>query len=327
MKAVVHTRYGPPDVLQLADVERPVPRADQVRIRIHATTVNRTDCAFRAGKPAPVRLFAGLRSPNNPIPGTEFAGVIDAVGRAVQSFAVGDRVFGRTSDERPGAHAEYLCVDEAAAVVHQPEGLSHVEAAALCDGVMLANAYLRLIDFDRMPRIVINGASGSIGSAGVQLAKARGAEVTAVCKTDAITRVKALGADHIIDYTQEDFTATDTIFDVVFDAVGKSSLRRCKRLLREGGIYVSTELGFLAQNPLLALRTWLFGGRIKVYFPLPKYGKAEAMYAKQLVERGQYQPLLDRTYRLDEIVDAHEYVETEGKVGNVVITVVDDVPS
>jgi len=321
MKAIVHTRYGPPEVLQLLEVARPTHKDREILIRVHATTVNRSDCGFRAASPFVSRFFSGLTRPRRHISGTEFAGEVESVGREVTAFKVGDKVFGRAQDEAPGAHAEYLCMPEDGAVGHMPGNVTFAQAAAICDGAMLAGMFLRLVDFDRHPRVLINGASGSIGSAAVQLAKVKGAHVTAVCKTEAIDIVRSLGADHIIDYTKEDFTTLDQTFDVVYDAVGKTSLTRCRRLLRDGGVYCSADLGPMLQNPLEALRTRLFGGRIRVYFPIPKYQKWEVDYLGDLVETGRYLPVIDRTYPLDRIVEASRYVETCEKIGNVVILV------
>lgn len=321
MKAIIHTQYGSPDVLRIAEVDKPVPGDNQVLVQVAAATVNRSDCSFRQGKPFIIRFFSGLTRPKFPILGTEFAGVVAAVGTKVSSFKVGDEVFGRTEDESPGAHGQFLCIDDNAAVGHKPEQLSFVQAAAMCDGPMLALPYLNCIDFETSPKILVNGASGSIGSAAVQLAKARGATVTAVCKTESISIVRALGADHIIDYKKDDFTQCGKVFDVVFDAVGKSSFRRCRKLLPNGGYYFSTELGFLCQNPLLAMRTALFGGKIKVHFPIPRYLQSDVLRLTELAESDQYRPVIDRTYPLDQIVAAYRYVETHEKIGNVVIIV------
>ncbi len=324
MRAAVHERYGPPAVMRIAEVAQPDPGPRDLLVKVHASTMNRTDCGFRTGEPFIVRPFSGLLRPRYPVSGTEFSGVVVAVGREVKDFAEGDPVFGRLQDERPGAHAEYMLISAAGAVAHKPANLSHEQAAAICDGGMLAGMYLRAFDIARHPRILINGASGAIGSAGVQLAKARGAVVTAVCKTDTVEIVRALGADHVIDYLREDFTATDAVYDVVFDAVGKSSLGRCRPLLREGGYYLSSELGPWCQHPLMALWTPLARSRVQVRFPIPFYRKWEALALKELAEAGLFTPVVDRVYGLDEIVGAAAYVETGEKIGNVVIRVAAD---
>mgnify|MGYP001573177342 CR=1 FL=1 len=327
MRAAVHTRFGPPEVLRVMDVEKPVPRDNEILIKVHASTVNRSDCGFRSASPWIVRLFAGLSKPRRPISGTEFAGEIEQIGRGVTLFKVGDAVFGRAQDETPGSHAQYMCMPQDGAVAHKPRNLTFAEAAVICDGAMLAGMWIRRVDFNRHKKVLVNGASGAIGSACLQLAKVHKAHVTAVCKTEAIDIVRSLGADRVIDYKKEDFTTLDESFDVVFDAVGKSSLTRCRHLIRSGGIYVSSELGPMLQNPIQALRTALFGGKIKVYFPIPRYRKEEVVYLKGLVESGRFRPVIDRTYPLDQIVQATRFVETGEKIGNVVILVTQNQPA
>src|SRR5713101_1019800 len=220
MRAVVYDSYGPPEVLRLEEVERPVPKEDEVLVRIHATTVTRTDCGVRAANPFIARFFTGLRRPRRRILGTELAGEVAAVGPAVSEFAVGDRVFG-ASAWLFGAHAEFICMRESAALAHMPAGMTFEEAAAVCDGAILALMCLRYADLRKGRRILIYGASGSIGTAGVQLAKYFEADVTAVCGAKNVEIVRSLGADRVIDYTREDFTKNGETYDVVFDAVGK----------------------------------------------------------------------------------------------------------
>ena len=322
MRAVVHTEYGPPSVLRIADVARPTPAPDEVLVRVHATTVNRTDCGFRRPEPFFVRVFSGLRRPKQPILGTEFAGVVEAIGASVTQFRPGDRVFGVNAD-RFGAHAEFVCVRESGPIAPMPAGLPYEEAAAVCDGAILALTYLRKADVGPGCRILVYGASGSIGTAAVQLAKQRGAEVTAVCSTANVDLVRSLGADTVIDYTTGDLDRAGGPYDVVFDAVGKISLGRCRAVLAEGGIYASTDLGPFAQNPFLALATApLRGTRVRrVQFPMPKYTQADVRFLAGLVATGEYRPVVDRRYPLEDVVAATEYVETERKVGNVVLTV------
>jgi NADPH:quinone reductase-like Zn-dependent oxidoreductase len=324
MRAAVHERYGPPLVLRIAEVLQPEPGPRDLLVKVHASTMNRSDCGFRAAKPSIVRPFSGLLRPRHPVSGTEFSGVVAAIGREVTEFAEGDAVFGRLQDERPGAHAQYLRIPESGAVAHKPANLSHEQAAAICDGAMMAAMYLRQVDLERRPRILINGASGAIGSAAVQLAKARGALVTAVCKTEAVEIMQGLGADRIVDYRRDDFTATDAVYDVVLDVVPTSSLGRCRRLLREGGHYLSAELGPWCQHPLMALWTPLARSRVQVRFPIPFYRKWEAVALKELAEAGRFTPVIDRAYPLEEIVAAATYVETGEKIGNVVIRIADD---
>jgi NADPH:quinone reductase-like Zn-dependent oxidoreductase len=316
VKAVVFDQYGPPEVLRLKEVERPVPKDNEVLVKVHASTVTRTDCGFRAAKPFFSRVFTGLRRPKRPITGMELAGVVEAVGPAVREFKVGDEVFG----VRSGANAEYVCVREQGALAHKPASLSFEEAAAVPDGVIIALACLRKAEPLKGKSIVIYGASGSIGTAAVQLAKHVGAHVTAVCNTQNVELASSLGADLVIDYLQEDFTRSGEMYDVVFDAVGKHSFRRARRSLKPGGIFIETDLGFGWHVPPLALLTrWL--GSKKVTLPLPKYTKENVVFLKELLEEGKYRPVIDRTYPLEQVVEATKYVETGQKTGNVVLSV------
>ena len=317
MRAVVHDKYGDPDVLRLEDVERPVPKEDEVLVRIHATTVNRTDCGARAAEPFISRFFTGLRRPKRRILGTELAGEVEAVGAAVTEFEVGDRVFGM----RTGAHAEFVCVRKDRALAHKPADMSFEEAAAVCDGAIIALACLRKADLRKGRGILVYGASGSIGTAAVQLAKYFDADVTAVCNTKNLELVSSLGADRAIDYTQEDFTKNGENYDVVFDAVGKHSFRRCRGSLKPGGIYIETDLGFLWHVPLLALLSRRIGNK-RVTLPIPKYTKKNVLFLKNLIEAGCYRAIIDRSYPLEQVVEATRYVETGQKAGNVVLTVV-----
>jgi len=319
MKAIVYTKYGSPDVLQLKDVEKPVPKANEVLIKIIATTVNRTDCGFRQPEYLVVRLVGGLFKPKRKILGSELAGEVEAIGKGVKTFKQGDSVYG-LSTFNFGTHAEYLCIAEEKSITTKPANISFIEAAAVCDGAFLALANIKKIDFSNTPSILINGASGSIGSASVQLAKCFGAKITAVCNTKDFKLLKSLGADVVIDYTKEDFTENGQLYDVVIDAVGKSSFFRCRKILKPKGIYFSTELGYLSQNIFLAFITPFLGGR-KVLFPIPKDTKEDIVFIKEMIEAGKYKAVIDRTYPFEQIVDATRYVETEQKVGNVVITI------
>jgi NADPH:quinone reductase-like Zn-dependent oxidoreductase len=315
MRAVVHDRYGPPDVLRVDEVERPAPADDEVLIRVHATTVNRTDCHRRAAKPFLWRFFSGLLRPRQRILGGEMAGEVEAVGAAVTEFAVGDEVFG-TTGPKLGGHAEYLCRRESGIVAHKPTGLTFAEAAAIPDGALAAITCLRRAGVKAGQTILVYGASGSIGTAGVQLARHYGAEVTAVCNTANRELARSLGADRVIDYTREDFTKNGETYDVVFDAVGKLTFRRCKGSLKPGGIYIATD-GL--RNFPLSLWTKRFGDK-RVSLPLPDWKREDILFLKQLVEAGEYRPVIDRRYPLDDVVEATRYVETGQKVGNVVLT-------
>ena len=324
MRAVVFDRYGPPDVLRLEDVERPVPKDDEVLVKVHATTVNRLDCATReANRRSGLalsfmsRLVFGLRRPKQRVLGTEFAGEVEAVGAAVREFAVGDKVFG-TSGLSFGAHAEFMCMRESARIAHMPAGMTFEEAAPVCDGALNALTCLKQADLRKGRRILIYGASGAIGTAGVQLARYFGADITAVCNTKNLELVKSLGADRVIDYTQEDFTKNGQTYDVIFDAVGKHSFRRCRGSLEPRGIYLPTD-GFA--NLILALVTPRLGGK-KVLFQIPpRQTKQDVLFLKELIEAGKYRPVIDRRYPLEDVVEATRYVETEQKTGNVVLTI------
>ncbi len=267
MRAVVCDRYGAPDVQRLEDVERPVPREDEVLVKIHATTVTRTDCGVREGKPFLIRFFFGLRRPKQRILGTELAGEVEAVGSAVSEFAVGDQVFGSTSAFRTGAHAEFICMPASAPLAHKPAGTTFEEAAAVTDGAILALMCLEAAHVRKGQRILIYGASGSIGTAGVQLAKYFEADVTAVCNTKNLELVRSLGAGTVIDYAQEDFTKNGLTYDVILDAVDKHSFSRCRGSLKRGGSFVATD-GL--RNLVLALWTSRIGNK-KVLFPIPPH--------------------------------------------------------
>lgn len=322
MRAVVFDKYGPPEVLRIEEVGRPVPKDAEVLIRVHASTVNRTDTGLRSAEYFISRFVTGLLRPRRRIPGMEFAGTVEAVGPAVTEFAVGDHVFG-VSSRTAGAHAEFVCLPQSAPLAHKPAGMTFEEAAAISDGVVLAMAYLRRVDLRKRRRLLVYGASGSIGTAGVQLAKYFGADVTAVCDTKNIEIVRSLGPDQVIDYTQEDFTKSGETYDFIFDAVGMLSFKRCKGSLKPGGIYGSTDLGPNWQNPVLALWTSGFGDR-KVIFPIPRYTKRDIVFLKELVEGGHYRAVIDRWYPLEDVVEASRYVETGQKTGNVVLTIAND---
>jgi NADPH:quinone reductase-like Zn-dependent oxidoreductase len=318
MKAAVCTRYGPPEVVVISEVDKPATGDNSLLVKVHATTVNRTDCAYRAAKPFFMRFLTGLIRPRSTILGTEFAGVVEAVGRGVTSFGAGDKVFGY--NEGPfGAHAEYLSVPEDGSVATMPANVTYQQAAPGTEGSHYALAHIRAAKIHSGQDILVYGATGAIGSAAVQLLKSLGANVTAVCDTSHVQLVRGLGADKVIDYTTEDFTRDNQRYDAVLDSVGKSSFSQCKRLLKSHGIYISSELGPLAQNPFRALIAPLHGGK-KVLFPIPKHDQLMVEYLKKLIESGEFKPVIDRTYPLDQIVEAYRYVEAGQKTGNVVIS-------
>ena len=316
MKAVVFDRYGPPEVLRIEEIERPVPKENEVLVKVHATTVNRSDCGHRGAEPFFARFFTGLLRPKYRTPGMELAGEVVEIGDGVDEFAVGDEVFGLKGT---GANAEYVCVRAGGALAHKPASLTFEEAASVSDGACIALACLQRGDLREGSRILIYGASGSIGTAAVQLAKSFGAHVTAVCDTARMELVRSLGADEVVDYTKEDFTRNGETYDVVFDAVGKHSFRRSRGSIKDGGIFLETDLGFMWHVPPLALLTRWIGDK-KVTLPIPRYSKEDVLYVKGLIEAGKYRPVIDRTYPLDDVVEATRYVETGQKTGNVVLT-------
>jgi NADPH:quinone reductase-like Zn-dependent oxidoreductase len=327
MKAIVYTQYGPPEVLQLKEVEKPVPKENEVLVRVQVTTVNRTDCANLTAKPFIMRFSLGLFKPKNSILGTEFAGDIEAVGKAVTSFKVGDKVFG-FDDGGISSYAEYLVVSEDKAMTTMPKDITYEQAAACVEGTHYAYNFINKVGLKSVHKVLVNGASGGIGSAMVQLLKYFSAEVTGVCNTKNIELVKSLGASRVIDYTKEDFTIDDEKYDFVFDSVGKSSYGKCKALLKPGGVYISSELGWMAQNLFFALITAIFGslpgqtGK-KVKFPYPPNIKRSVLLVKKLIEEGKFRSVIDRSYPLEQIAEAFRYVLKGQKTGNVVI-ILDD---
>jgi len=321
VKAAVNTRYGPPEVVRIAEVDRPTAKEHEVLVRVYATTVNRTDCGFLAAEPFFIRLLSGLAKPRVTINGSEFAGVVEAIGPGVTSFEIGDDVFG-FNEGRFGAHAEYLSIAEDGPIATMPARLSYEQAAASTEGSHYALTFIRGARIRGGHHVLVYGATGAIGSAAVQFLKGLGATVTAVCDTDHVELVRGLGADRIVDYTAQDFTRDEQTYDVVIDAVGKSSFARCRPLLKPRGIYLSSDLGRLSQNPVLALVTRFFGGK-KVLFPIPaNHDKAIVTHLREMMESGTFTPVLDRSYPLDRIVEAYRYVESGQKIGNVVVNVV-----
>lgn len=320
MRAVVQDRYGPPDVLYVGDVEQPVPKDDEVLIRVRASTVSQSDTHVRGAHPIFWRLIAGLRRPRRRYRtlGVEFAGEVEAVGSAVRGFRVGDRVFG---SRWFGLHAEFVCLPENGALAHMPDGMTFEEAAAICDGAFQALATLRQADVRAGQRIVIYGASGSLGTAAVQIAKHLGAHVTGVCGTDHLELVRSLGADEVIDYRREDFTRNGQTYDAIIDAVGKYAFRWGRRSIKPGGIYVATDVGprpFEALCFTVATR-WVGSRRLK--WASGRKTRDDALLLKELVEAGAYRPVIDRSFPMEQAADAHRYVEGWHKTGNVILTI------
>lgn len=319
MKAVVYEKYGPPEVAKLIETDIPLPKENEVLIKVIASTVNRTDSGFRSAEYFISRFWSGLLKPKNKILGCEFAGIIEETGKNVTLFKAGDKVFGY-NDKTRGGHGEYLTVAENDAVTFLPNNLNFDEAAPITEGAHYALNDIRAAKVKEGQEVLVYGATGAIGSAAVQLLKHFGAMVTAVCNTKNVELVRSLGADTVIDYQTKDFTKTETKFHFIFDAVGKSSFKQCKPLLTDKGIYISTELGKNGVNILLALTTPLFGGK-KLLFPIPTINRSDVDFLKDLVENGEFKPVIDRYYTLDQIVEAYHYVEAGQKVGNVVVRV------
>ncbi len=300
-------------------MDKPTIGATDVLVRVHATTVNRTDCACRAAKPFFMRLFTGLIRPRATVLGSEFAGVVVEVGSDVTAFSIGEKVFGY--NEGPfGAHAQYLAIPATGSLTTMPAKLTYVEAAPGTEGSHYALANIRGAKITAGQDVLVYGATGAIGSAAVQLLSSLGVNVTAVCDTVNMDLVKKLGATRVVDYTTTDFTQDDQTYDVVLDSVGKTFFGQCRPLLRPAGLYISSELGPHFQNPFLALMAPLHRGK-RVMFPIPKHDQQMVVYLRELMESGQFRPVIDRTYPLDRIVEAYRYVESGQKIGNVVVTV------
>jgi NADPH:quinone reductase-like Zn-dependent oxidoreductase len=323
MNAMVYTRYGPPEVVQRTEVDQPTPQDNEVLVRIDAAVVSRGDCTARKGSPLSIRLATGLVRPKKPILGTNLAGEIEAVGKAVTRFKPGDQVFAATGAGF-GAHAEYLCLPEDGALAAKPANATYAEAAAICEGGLTALPFLR--DQGKIQPghyVLINGASGAVGSAAVQLAKTFGAIVTGVCSTANVALVRSLGADTVIDYTKADFTQTGQTYDLIFDTVGNGSFSRCKGVLKPGGIYVTTVLT-LAIYPHMLWTAKIGDKRAIIAYSnfRPASEKAkDLLVLKELTEAGSLKPIIDRCFPMDQTVEAHRHVETGHKTGSVVISV------
>ncbi len=326
MRAVICKKYGSPELLDIKEVVKPTPKSNEVLIKIHAATLNRTDNATLHGIPFFARLITGVFRPKKEILGSEFAGEIEAIGENISMFKVGDRVFGFNEDGF-GSHAQYQTIDENKALAVIPDGISYEEAAPSNEGAFYAYNFINKVDLKKGDKVLINGATGAIGSAAVQFLKYLDADVTAVCATQNIELVRSLGANRVIDYLKEDFTHDDDRYDYVFDTVGKSSFFKCKKILKPGGVYISSDLGFMAQNMYLPLITPiikpLMHGKITI-FPFPTDCKEIILLVKKLIEEGKFKAVIDRTYTLEQIADAYNYVQKGQKVGNVVISISHD---
>ena len=331
MKAIVYTEYGPPDVLQLKEVEKPTPNDNEVLIRIFATSVTYGDITTRNMRkisprkfnmPFPfwllARMMFGVRKPRKTILGAELAGEVEAVGKDVKLFKKGDQVFGYPGASM-GANAEYLCMPEDGCVATKPSNMTYEEAAVVPYGALMALNLLRKVNIQPGQKVLINGASGGIGSAAVQLAKSHfGAEVTGVCSTPRLELVKSLGADKVIDYTKEDFTKSGETYDLIFDILGKSSFSRCKSSLKQNGRYLLAS--FKMRQLFQMLWTSVIGGK-KVICAIALEKPEDLVFIKELVEAGKLRSVIDRRYPLEQTAEAHRYIESGLKKGSVVITV------
>ncbi len=319
MKAAVRSKYGLPGDLSIKELDIPTPKDDEVLIRVHATTVNRSDCHVLSGRPFFMRFFTGLFKPRSSIIGTDFAGEIAAVGSRVQSFKAGDKIMGFGGVFGCGSHAQYFTLPETKAVkaiVTMPDNITYDQAAACLEGAFYAASGINELKLKAGQKALVYGATGAIGSSYVQFLRNEGVYITAVCSSENAELIRSLGADKVIDYKREDFTKDNERYDFVFDAIGKSSFVKCKRLLKKKGIYTSSN-GLI--NILWVFITPLFGGK-KVVFSPPKSITEGLNFIKSLIEKGSFKPVIDRKYPLDKITEAYKYVATGQKIGNVIIT-------
>lgn len=319
MRAIVYKKYGPPEVAQLADVPKPQPLDNEVLIKVFASTVNRTDAGFRSAEYFVSRFFSGLFKPKYHVLGCEYAGEIESVGKNVAAFKPGDRVFG-FNDSKFGGHAEYLTLPESSALAIIPANVDYTEAAALSEGAHYALCNIKAAKVAKGQHVLVYGATGAIGSAAVQILKYFEVHVTAVCNTKNISLVKGLGADVVIDYQTQDFTKMDQRFDLVLDAVGKSSFKQCKPLMKPNGRYISTELGKNCENIFLALFAPFLGSK-KVLFPIPTSNKEDIAFLGSLAQQKRFRPVIDSIYPMEDIVAAYHYVESGQKTGNVILKI------
>jgi NADPH:quinone reductase-like Zn-dependent oxidoreductase len=325
MKAFIHTKYRAIDALKLTEINKPTPKKNEVLIKVYATSVNRTDCAMLNASPFTWRFFMGVFKPKNCVLGTEFAGEIEAVGSEVGSFKVGNKVFG-LHDQGLRAHAEYIVLAINKAFTTIPADTSFAQAAVSTESAHYALNFINKVNISEGEKIMINGATGGIGSSVLQFVKNMGAIVTAVCNTKNLDLMKSMGADKIIDYTKDDFTKDSEKYDYIFDTVGKSSFSKCKPLLNPGGVYISSELGPWMQNVFYALFTplssklpWKKGE--KVVFPIPSDIKGSLVIIKSLMEQGKFKAVIDREYLFEQIPEAFKYVDQGLKTGNVPIII------
>jgi NADPH:quinone reductase-like Zn-dependent oxidoreductase len=318
MKAVLHYRYGTPDVLQIGDIEKPVPGEKELLVKVHAATINRTDCAIVAASPWIMRLITGLSKPKRQVTGTDFAGEVVEIGNQVKLFKPGDRVWG-FNDAGISSHAAYLVAPEREHIILMPENCSYEDAAASAEGPHYALNFINKVKLHAGQKAVVNGATGAIGSSLLQMLKYHNVIVTAVCAGANADQVKSLGADKVIDFTQTDYTTDNERYDFVFDAIGKSTFGKAQKILQPDGIYISSELGPGNENPMLAITTSFSKGK-KVKFPFPHDVKGSLSFTRKLIEERAFRPLIDRRYSIEQAKEAFHYVASGQKIGNVILT-------
>ncbi len=317
MKATIRRRYGSPNQIKIENIEKPIPKINEVLIKVHATTVNRTDCANLTAKPFIMRFVLGLFNPRKIILGTDFAGEVITLGKNVKSFSIGDKVFG-FNDTGSESQAEYIAITTENLFL-VPERINFKEAAASLEGANYAYTFIHKVNIKSGQKILINGATGGIGSALLQFVRQYDVKITATCNTKNIKLIQSLGADKIYDYTKEGFKDDKDKYDFIFDAVGKSTFGKCKPLLKEKGIYISSELGPYLQNIFYPLLTSMLSK--KVIFPVPYSKQKTIPYIINMLKKGCFKPVIDREYSIEDISKAYEYVITGEKTGNVIINV------
>ncbi|WP_107038722.1 NAD(P)-dependent alcohol dehydrogenase [Brumimicrobium mesophilum] len=319
MKALTRKKYGSPKVLRIEKVEKPIPKEEEILVKVFASTVNRTDCASLRGKPLLTRVATGLFSPKRKIMGTDFAGQVVAIGNKVSNFKVNDKVWG-FNDQGLNSHAEYLTIDANKEVIKIPPNTDYASIVCAAEGAHYALNFVNKVEVKPNSKILLNGATGAIGSSLLQILKYQAKEVTAVCNTKNIDLIQSLAADKIINYEVEKFTEAEpeSTYDFIFDAVGKSRFSECKHLLKDNGIYISSELGKNAENVFLAMSTQLKSNK-KVIFPIPSDIKTSLQFMSDMVDQGKFKSIIDKTFSIDEITKAYEYVETGNKTGSVVV--------
>ena len=322
MKAAIRRFYGSSSAIKVEEIEKPAPKDNELLIRVYATTVNRTDCANLTGKPFIMHLMLGLVNPRKIILGTDFAGVVEAVGKSCKSFRLNQRVFGFT-DMGLESQAEFMVLTPKDNLVAIPDQVEFKQAVASLEGAHYAHSFILKSNIHSGQKILINGATGAIGSALLQFARTFDVQITATCNSENFELIRSLGADRVIDYAKEDFTKSNEKYDLVFDAVGKSTFGKCKPILEKNGIYISSEFGPYSQNVFYSLFTSLFGGK-KVKFPIPYSLSMTLPYIKSKMEQGVFKPIIDREYPLEEIADAYTYVLSGRKIGNVLIEMTND---